>query len=160
MHILTIRDKKYRILSFRTKTELRASESQKTLVKGIGLWQISMAHALAHSGSLCLTPALTSSLLLSNFAYTVIARLAWPLLARSAAATLTHFIPVVATLMIMCEEGGVMMRCTWCLSILVHHRTIWRLWLISAMSMDDDDGEVTLMTIMSHCQDIRGECDA
>ena len=108
MHILTIRDKKYRILSFRTKTGLRASESQKALVKRIGLWQIS----LAHSGFLCLTPALTSSLLLSNFAYTVIARLAWPLLARSAAATLTHFIPVVATLMIMCEEGGVMMRCT------------------------------------------------
>ena len=31
---------------------------------------------------------------------------------------------------------------------------------MSAMSMDDDDDEVTLMTIMSHCQDIRGECDA
>ena len=83
VHISTIRDKKYRILSFHTKTELRASESQKALVKRIVLWQFPLAHSPAHSpvhsGSLCLTLALTGSLLLSNFAYTVIARLAAPL---------------------------------------------------------------------------------
>ena len=52
VHILTIRDKKYRILSFCTETELRASRSQKALVQRIGLWQISLTHSPAHSCSL------------------------------------------------------------------------------------------------------------
>ena len=49
---------------------------------------------MALTSTLWLTLALSGSLLLSNFAYTVPARLQGPCLALSAAATLTHFIPV------------------------------------------------------------------
>ena len=71
----------YIIISHQNRVE--SQWEPKSFSQKDSLWQFPLAHSPAHSpvhsGSLCLTLALTGSLLLSNFAYTVIARLAAPL---------------------------------------------------------------------------------
>ena len=90
--ILTFRDKKYRILTFCDKTELYLTVLQQNNVEAC-----LRCCSPALSGSLLLALALSGSLLLSEFAYNILARLTRPLLSsqrRCCAATLSAALAV------------------------------------------------------------------